>query len=127
MVRKVRSHVPFWRTQYERVAEVDAYPQPFALRTESTDHGRLHARYTMSNFTLPGFRAALITQCGSTGARIRRGLQTQPWSVVRESIAWRTKGSGLHALPGLVGPIALVRDRRACVGRCRHRHQRQQE
>src|SRR5439155_9944052 len=113
-----------------RVAEVDAYPQPFALRTESTDHGRLHARYTMSNFTLPGFRAALITPCGSAVIRIRRGLQTWHRRVVRESrihTAWRSKSSDLHALPGLTWPIALVGDCRARLGRRRYRQQRQQE
>src|ERR1700730_18432429 len=79
---------------------------------------------------LVGFRAALITRESSSVARTRRGLQTQRCLVVGErriQIAWRTNCSGLCALPGLTRPVALVRDGRARVGRCRYRRQRQQE
>ena len=76
------------------------------------------------------FRTALIAPRGSNLVRNRRGLQTWRCLVVRErriQITLRAASSGLCALLGLTRPIALVRDRRARVGRRGYRHQRQQQ
>src|SRR5258708_23946859 len=75
------------------------------------------------------FGTAVIASNVSTLIGHRRGLERRCHYRKCERRAWVVlRGSySICCSPGLTRPIALVRDRRARVGRRRYRHQRQQE